>query len=376
MGNSSSLPAHPVSIAMGNYSSLPAIPAHPDGTEMKAVCFSGKGGAELLEVKSVPKPSVDKPSEILIKVHAAALNPIDKLRVAGKIAMIHPEQHSTSVLGYDASGVVEEVGADVEDFKVGDEVYVRLSGMKWGSLAEYVVCKTLELAKKPASISHVQAAAVPLAGLTALQALRKAGVTKGSKVFVTAGSGGVGSLAIQIAKKVLGASYVATTASPGRGTEICQQAGADKVVNYREEKFEEALAGENFDAVFDTTGEDAKVCPILAKGGRVVSIVGNPTTECLTEMQDGVPPNPIVRFFLWMGRNTDAEFAASSAGGSWEFMFMRPLGEDLATLAKYLEDGSIKTFVDVEASSLDDFKVAVDKMYSGRAKGKCVIKVV
>jgi len=364
---------------MGNKASIPSLPAHPSGAEMKAVCFSGateKGGAELLSVKTIPKPNVDTPKEILIKVHAAALNPIDKLRVAGALAMLFPETHDTSVLGYDASGVVEEVGADVTGFGVGDEVYVRLAGLKWGCLAEYVVCETPELAKKPSGISHVQAAGVPLAGLTALQALRKAGVKEGSKVFIPAGSGGVGSLAIQIAKKVLGATYVATTASPGRGTEICEQAGADRVVNYREEQFEDVLQGENFDAVFDTTGEDSKVGPILATGGKCVSIVGNPTTEAITEMQGGVQPNIVVRFFLWMGRNTAAEKAAASAGGSWEYIFMHPSGADLATLAKYLEDGSIQPFVDAEAASLDDYKVAVDKLFSGRAKGKCVVKVV
>jgi len=355
-----------------------SIPEHPSGETMKAVCFStaAYGGIDALSVKSIPKPAVEKETEILVKVHAASINPIDKMRLSGALKALFPDPFDTAVLGYDVSGVVEETGSGVTGFTAGDEVYVRLYGMKWGALAEYVVCEPNELAKKPAKLSHSEAAAVPLAGLTALQALRRAGCKEGSKVFVPAGSGGVGSLAIQIAKKVLGASYVCTTASPGKGTEICTAAGADKIVNYREDKFEEVLKGEDFDVCFDTTGESVKMAAILKpdSGAKIVSIVGTPTVEAIDAL--GTPAPTIVRFFLWLGRNTAAEKAAAAVGGSWEYLFMSPSGEDLTTLAKALDDGSIKPFIDTEAASLEEYAGPIEKLFSGRAKGKCVVKVV
>jgi len=341
---------------------------------MKAVCFSAFGSDpdEVLSVQTIPKPSVDKPGEMLIRVRACALNPIDKLRLSGGLAMVRPEAYGTSVLGYDVSGVVEAVGADVDAFAEGDEVFVRLKGMKYGALAEYVVCETEEAAKKPKNMSFSEAAAIPLVGLTALQALREGGVTEGSKVFIPGGAGGVGSIAIQIAKKMLKASYVITTASPGKGTEICTAAGADRVVNYREENFAEVLAGGDFDMAFDTMNQAAKMGPLLKRGGKIVSISGNPTIEAISKAG---PPSMIVRIFMYLKRNRAAERAAKGAGGTWEYIFMHPSGSDLAEIAASIENGDIRAFIDSEASSLDDFKTATDKLWSGRAKGKCVIRV-
>ena len=152
-----------------------------------------------------------------IKVHACGLNPIDKIRLEGGLKAVLPEQYDTSVLGYDVSGVIEEISDNYKDFKVGDEVYVRVQrSTKYGALAEYIVCNLDECGHKPSNLTHVQAAAVPMAGLTALQALRRRGnVTSGSKVLIPGGAGGVGTLGIQIAKQVLGADFVATTASEG-----------------------------------------------------------------------------------------------------------------------------------------------------------------
>lgn len=332
----------------------PSIPEHPDGETMKAVCFTAFGqDSEALSVQTIPKPFIETPEEVLIKVHAAALNPIDKLRVFGYLAGFIPEKHDTSILGYDVSGVVEKVGDEAsKSFKVGDEVFVRLAGMKYGALAEYVVCSVPEIAIKPSNLSFSEAASIPLAGLTALQALRTGGVKEGSKVFIPAGAGGVGSLAIQIAKKMLKARYVCTTASTGVGTEICTKAGADRIVDYRAEKFEEVLQGEDFDMIFDTMCEAAKMGGLLGKGGKIISITGSPNA-------DGA-----------------AEKVAKDAEGTWEFMFMHPSGAELTEMAAFLESGDMIPFIDTEAESLEDFKVAVDKLISGRSKGKCVIKIV
>lgn len=347
---------------------------------MKAVCFTAFGKeTDSLSVQTIPKPSVEKPDEVLIKVHAAAINPIDKVRLAGDLAMVLPEPYDTSVLGYDVSGVVEKVGDEAsKSFQVGDEVYVRLKGIKYGALAEYVVCSVPEIAKKPSNISFSEAASIPLAGLTALQALRRGGAKEGSKVFIPGGAGGVGSLAIQIAKKMLKASHVCTTASPGAGTDICNKAGADRIIDYRSQKFEEVLAGEDFDMVLDTTNEAAKMGGLLKKGGKVVSISGTPTIDSITSMlgKTGKKPPFVLKIFLFLGRNRAAEKAAMKAGGTWEYIFMEPNGKDLGEIAPFLESGEIVPVIDTEATSLDDFKVAADKLWSGRSKGKCVIKVV
>ena len=384
---------------------------------MKAVCFSSynKSPNKVLEVKTIPKPFIDKckpndsdqdrdrdqvqdpvqkQQQVLIKVHACALNPLDKIRLNGDLAMILPEQFDTeNVLGYDLSGVIEEVSYSFEtgtgtgdgdgNFKVGDEVFVRLApgsnGIKYGALAEYVVCNVVDVGRKPKNISFEEAAAIPLSGLAAFQCLLRGGVKEGSKVFIPGGAGGVGSLAIQIAKKVFKAGHVCTTAGPGKGTALCHRMGADRVINYKEEDFEITLKGEDFDMVLDTMNEASKMGGLLKPGvGKVISISGPPTVEAIEDIMDGRPVPFVVKAFMWLTRNRKAERAAKHADGSWEYLSTRSSGKELNELASYLESGEIKAVIDAEgnASGLDDFMTAVDKLWSGRSKGKCVIKVV
>lgn len=353
----------------------PSIPVHPNGDTMKAVCFTSFGKtSDALTVQTIPKPFVESPNEVLIKVHACALNPIDKIRLSGGVALVMPELYDKSVLGYDVAGEIVEVGEEAsKSYSAGDEVFVRLAGMKYGAMAEYVVCSTAEIAKKPSNISFAEAASIPLAGLTALQALRRGGVKEGSKVFIPGGAGGVGSLAIQIAKNMLKASHVCTTASPGAGTDVCKKAGADRIIDYRSENVEEVLKGEDFDMAFDTMDQAATFGGMLKKGGKVVSISGIPTIEAINA--DG-KAGLMVRAFMFVSRNRKAEKAAKKAGGTWEYIMMEPDGKDLAEIGKYIESGDIVPVIDTEASGLDEFKVAVDKLFSGRSKGKCVIKIV
>jgi alcohol dehydrogenase len=357
----------------------PKIPEHPSGETMKAVCFSKFGPTvdPTLELcTNIPKPFISSPNEILIRVHAAALNPIDKIRVNGGLATVKPEDHDQSIIGYDAAGVVQEVGTDVQKFKVGDEVYARLSTekMKYGSLAEYVVDDADSFGFKPSNVSFSEAAAVPLAGLTALQALRRGGVTKGSKVFIAGGAGGVGSLAIQIAKTMLGASYVCTTASAGAGAELCQKLGADRVIDYKSEDFSKVLEGEDFDMAFDTCDEASRMGGLLKQGGKIVSISGMPTIEAIADAMG--PPPMIFKIVMFFSRNRAAAKAAASKGGTWDYIFMKPSGQDLDDIAVHLKSGAITVSIDTEAASLEEFKVAAEKLWSGRSKGKCVIKVV
>jgi NADPH:quinone reductase-like Zn-dependent oxidoreductase len=354
----------------------PPIPKHPSGETMKAVCFS-KSGAEVgaLSVQTdVPKPFVSSPHDVLLRVHAASLNPIDKARVSGATKMIIPEEYKRSVIGYDVAGVVEQVGDAVTKVKKGDQVFARIGTltMKYGALAEYVVDHEDSFGLKPSNLSFSQAAAVPLAGLTALQALRRGGVTKGSRVFIAGGAGGVGSLAIQIAKTMLGASYVCTTASAGAGEELCKKLGADEVIDYKSQDFATILKGKDFDMAFDTTGEATKMGGMLKKGGKIISINGMPTIEAIESA--GLSASWIVKVVMFLSRNRAAEREAASHGASWEYIFMSPSGKDLNDMAVFLKSGAIKVEIDTEAPSLDEFKVAAEKLWSGRSKGKCVIK--
>lgn len=352
----------------------PTFPDHPKGETMKAVCFSGFAkDTSTLSILTIPKPFIENPDEVLIKVHASSLNPVDKVRVAGMMKMIVPEAYDKGVLGYDVAGVIQELGEEAaKSYKVGDEIYVRVSKpLKHGATAEYVVSCTHEISKKPSNLSFSEAACIPLAGVTALQALRIGGCKEGSKVFITGGAGGVGSLAIQIAKKLLKASYVATTASPGVGTDICNKAGADRVVDYRSENFEEVLAGEDFDVVFDCTDEAPKMSTVLKKGGKVVSITGMPPIESL----EAYSPSMMLRFAAFLMRPRSAFKAAAKAGGTFEYVLLNPNGKDLDDLRPYFESGDIIPFIDTEAKSMEDYMEAVDKLWSGRSKGKCVIKI-
>ena len=227
---------------------------------MRALTFTKYGKAsEVLRVADVPAPATaDVPAGfVLVKVRAASLNPVDKMRIEGKLATTPELRGFPAVVGYDVAGTVEALGEGVKGFEVGAAVAARMQSVPWqGCCAEYCVVKADKLALKPESVSFGDAAAVGLAGRTALQALRAGGVGKGSKVLVTGGAGGVGTLAIQLAK-ILGASTVATTASKGEKAELCSTLGADVVIDYKEQKFEDELS--DFDFALDLTGETARV---------------------------------------------------------------------------------------------------------------------
>lgn len=352
------------------------MPTHPAGEQMQGVVFVDYGAADALSMTLIPKPKVSAADEVLIKVHAAALNPIDKIRLSGGLKRVSPERVLPTVLGYDAAGVVEEVGEGAaSQFKVGDRVWVRLTDIKYGSMAEYTLTTADKCSIMPSNLSFAEGAAVPLAAVTALQALRQMGTNENSKVFITGGAGGVGTYGIQIAKLVFGAKTVVTTASPGAGTELCMKVGATKVVDYRSEKIETVLAGEDFDVALDTTGESWKFMPFMKKGGHIITIEGLPTVESMAQLMGKQPPM-LVRFGLWLMKNKAAG-KAKSAGVKWDHMFLKPNGKDLDLLRPLFEDKGMLSIVDADgtAETLADFRKAVDRLFSGRAKGKCVVKI-
>jgi len=349
-------------------------------TTQKAVVFRSHGDAQkVLHLDAQhprPSPASLGIDDVLIAVRAAALNPVDKIRVSGGLKALRPEafKSGASVLGYDASGVITATGAGVSAWKPGDEVLVRVFSSQPGTVAEVIVANQHSLAHKPATLSFEEAASLPLAGVTALQLLKKGGVTKGSKVFISGGAGGVGTIALQLAKHVFGAELVATTASAGVGTDLCMRMGADVVVDYKTQDFQRELAGKDFDVAIDTTHESAQMASILKPaGGKVITIADTPTVEALKEI--GARPGLLVRTFLNAKRNKVAEKAAQARNASWSYLFLNVNGQDLEELASYVKAGKVNAVVD-EIYDLDrDWQAAIARAFSGRAKGKVVIRV-
>jgi NADPH:quinone reductase-like Zn-dependent oxidoreductase len=247
------------------------------------------------------------------------------------------------VKGYDVSGTVVEVGKDVKSVEVGDEVFARPNQMDAGAVAEFARIQEDELAIKPANITHEQAASVPLAGLTAWQALvTKGNIKEGDKVLVHAGSGGVGTVAIQIAKHF--GAFVATTTS-GKNADLVKELGADLVIDYTTQKFEDELS--DYDLVIDTIGGEtlARSFEVLKKGGTMVSV-----------------------------KSQDNDNLAEKYGVHFEWFFMSPDGKMLAELAKLISDGTVKTVID-STFAMDQAADAFDKLATGRAVGKIVVTV-
>ena len=294
-----------------------------------------------VEIAEVAKPAL-KDGSVLIEVHAASLNPIDNILRAGYLRQML-ELSFPHVKGYDVSGTVIEVGKDVKSVKVGDEVFARPNQMDAGAVAEFARIQEGELAIKPANMTHEQAASLPLAGLTAWQALvSKGNIKAGDKVLIHAGSGGVGAFAIQIAKHF--GAFVATTTS-GKNVDRVKDLGADQVIDYTTQKFEDQLS--DFDLVIDTIGGEtlARSFEVLKQGGTMVSV-----------------------------KNQDNEGLAEKYGVQFEWFFMSPDGEMLTELAKLVSDGTVKTVID-STFPMDQAADAFDKLATGRAVGKIVVTV-
>ncbi|MFD1018598.1 NADP-dependent oxidoreductase [Thalassobacillus hwangdonensis] len=310
---------------------------------MKAIIIEKYGGIDQLKQADVPAPT-PKSNQVLIENHATSINPIDwKLR-EGYLKDMLPFEFPI-ILGWDAAGIITEVGDDVSQFKKGDRVFVRPATTNQGTYAEYVVADESLLAPIPANLDFAEAASIPLTGLTAWQCLFDSGkVKEGDKVFIHAGAGGVGVMAIQLAKNA--GAYVATTAS-SKNVDFLHSLGADKVINYEEQKFSDIL--ENYDFVLDSLGGDIqeKSFDVLKKGGRLASIVQPPDEDKAREK--GIDAN-----FVWL----------------------EPNGEQLQKLGRLLEEGKVKPHVghsfDFSEQGLKD---AHKLSETHHAKGKIVIKI-
>jgi NADPH:quinone reductase-like Zn-dependent oxidoreductase len=331
---------------------------------MRALVLSRYGGPEHTALIDVPQPSPGA-GELLVQVQAAGLNPVDFKTRAGALKIIR-NYPLPVVMGNELSGVVEAVGPGVTRFAKGDRAFARVDRDRMGAFAEYAVVHQDHVARMPASLGFPSAAAVPLAALTAIQALRdELHVGAGQRVFIPGGAGGVGTFAIQLAK-YLGA-HVATTASP-RGEALVKRLGADVVIDYSRERFEDKLSG--YDCAFDLLGGDtlARLWPVLKPGGHVVSIAGMP--EPVTARKDLGRGSGLAALF-WVA-SLSTRLRAARHGLSYRYLFMHPSGTDLAYLASLIDAQKIEVVID-RVFPFAEAKEAMAYLERGHAKGKVVV---
>ena len=305
---------------------------------MKAFIINRYGKKSSLRAVEMPEP-VPKDNDVLVQIHSAGVNSLDSLIRNGDFKLFLPYK-PPFILGHDVAGVVIKVGSRVSKFKVGDEVYSRPADYRMGTFAEYISIAESDLALKPKNLSMEEAASIPLVGLTAWQALVEiANLKKGQKVFIQAGSGGVGTFAIQLAKH-LGA-FIATTTSSAN-IDLVKRLGADLVIDYKTEDFEAKL--KDYDLVLHSN-RDSKILEkslrILKSGGKLISLVGPPTPEFATEL--GLPWYlKLVMKILSFG----AKRKAKKLNTDFSFLFMRAEGSQLSQITALINSGIIKPVID------------------------------
>lgn len=319
-------------------------------------------GPEGLQAADVPTPNVGT-RDVLVDVRAASINPLDKMVRNGEFKQLIKYKRPF-ILGHDLSGVITKVGAEVRDFKPGDEVYARPRDLRIGAFAEQIAIDADDITLKPASLSFEEAAALPLVALAAWQALSElADVQPGQKVLVHAGAGGLGSTAIQVAKH-LGA-YVATTAST-KDIDKVQALGADEVIDYKTQDFADVLSG--YDVVLDSLGLASleKSLTVLRPGGLAISVVGPPDPAFADQLRQPLL-KPVMAILSRKIRRQ-----ARKLGVRYSFVFMRASGPQLGALAALYDAGTLRPVLDRTfplAETLD----AMAYVEQGKANGKIVV---
>lgn len=323
----------------------------------------GKNQGRLAEVPD-PEPGIH---DVLVKVHASSINLLDSKISKGEFKLILPYRFPL-IMGNDVAGVVVRVGSGVRTFKPGDEVYARPPDARIGGFAELIAIEESALALKPKNTSMEQAAALPLVALTAWQVLvETARLKKGQKVFIQAGSGGVGSIAIQLAKH-LGAFVATTTSTPN--VDWVKALGADVVIDYTQQNFENVLR--DYDVVLNSLGpaELEKSLRILKPGGQLISISGPPTAEFAREQKLSWGLGWIMRLL-----SSGIRRKARRQGVDYGFVFMRASGAQLQKITALVESGAITPVID-RTVPFEATAEALSYVERGRAKGKVVIKII
>ncbi|MFB6463605.1 NADP-dependent oxidoreductase [Bradyrhizobium tunisiense] len=318
-----------------------------------------------LRLATMPEPEV-RDDDILVRVHATAVNLLDSKVRDGEFKLILPYR-PPFILGHDVAGTVIRVGRNVRRFKVGDEVYARPRDHRVGTFAEFIAIDEADVALRPKNISMEEAASIPLVGLTAWQALVEVGQLKpGQKVFIQAGSGGVGTFAIQLAKH-LGA-IVATTTS-AKNAELVKSLGADLVIDYKTQDFEKVLS--DYDLVLHSQDAEAlgKSLRVLKPGGLLISITGPPDPEFAKRQGMNLFLRLVMRLL-----SRGARKKARSLGVHFSFLFMRAQGQQLSEITSLIESGVIRPVVD-KVFPFEKTGDALAYVETGRAKGKVAIAV-
>jgi NADPH:quinone reductase-like Zn-dependent oxidoreductase len=332
---------------------------------MKAFIVDRYGRGGTLRAGDMPEPEVGE-HDVLVRIHAAGVNALDSKIRNGEFKLILPYR-PPFILGNDVAGVVVRVGARVRTFTPGDEVYARPSKDRIGTFAQFIAVHEDDLAPKPTRLTMEEAAAVPLVSLTAWQALIDiAHLQKGQKVFIQAGSGGVGTVAIQLAKH-LGATVATTTSTAN--IELVKRLGADVVIDYRTDDFEEVL--HDYDVVLNSLGNETltKSLRVLKPGGTLISISGPPDPAFARQIGKPWILRPVTRVLSYRIRT-----AARRRQVRYSFLFMRASGDQLRELTSLIDSGIIRPVMDrvFPFESTNDALAYVEK---GRAKGKVVVKV-
>ena len=332
---------------------------------MKAFIMDRYGKNTSLRVGEMPEPNL-RDDDVLVQVYAAGVNVLDSKIRDGEFKLVLPYSLPL-ILGNDVAGVVTRVGSRVQRFKPGDEVYARPHQDRIGTFAESIAINEKDVALKPKNLSMEQAASIPLVGLTAWQALiEKANLKKGQKVFIQAGSGGVGTFAIQLAKH-LGATVATTTSAAN--TELVKSLGADIVIDYKKDDFETVLR--DYDVVLNSQDEKTleKSLRVLKPGGKLISISGPPDPDFAKEI--GAPWFlKLVMQLLSFGVRRKAK----RLNVGFSFLFMRANGKQLQEIASLIDSGVIRPVMD-KVFLFEKTNEAMAYVETGRAKGKVVIKL-
>jgi NADPH:quinone reductase-like Zn-dependent oxidoreductase len=332
---------------------------------MKAFIINRYGKKEKLQSAEIAEP-VLRANDVLVQIHAAGVNLLDSKIRNGEFKLILPYKPPFT-LGHDVAGIVVKVGLGVTQFKTGDEVYARPADHRIGTFAEQIAINENDVALKPKNLSMEEAASIPLIGLTAWQVLvEKANLKEGQKVFIQAGSGGVGTFAIQLAKH-LGATVATTTSAAN--INLVKNIGADIVIDYRKDDFETIL--KDYDVVLNS--QDAKTLEkslrILKPGGKLISISGPPDPGFAEEIRAPWFVKLIMRLL-----SAGVRKKAKRLNVGFSFLFMRAHGNQLSQITSLIDAGIIKPVMD-KVFPFEQTNEAMAYVETGRAKGKVVIKI-
>ena len=332
---------------------------------MKAFIVDRYGKKGSRRMGEMPDPQLQE-DDVLVQVHAAGVNPLDSKIAHGEFKLILPYRLPL-ILGNDFAGVVVRVGSRVRRFEPGDEVYARPDADRIGAFAQFIAIREDSLAIKPKELTMEEAASIPLVGLTAWQALiEKANLKKGQKVLIHAGSGGVGTFAIQLAKHV--GAIVATTTSAAN-LDWVKALGADIVIDYTKDDFTTILR--DYDVVLNSLGSDVleKSLQVLQPGGKLISISGPPDPDFARQLGSPWILRQVMRLLSYRIRKK-----AKRYGVSYSFLFMKASGDQLREIGRLIDSRVIRAVVD-RVFPFESTNEAMAYVESGRAKGKVVVKV-